>query len=133
MSTFGEQQNNIEGLPRVSVSDYERIFKVHTDNVDGKNFHYYNILQKIEFPENINTNFIAYHKVEGSMPLTTLAHQIYGNIKMWWIIFLLNKPIFRASMFTVPTGVSLKYIKPEALPVIYGQITRQTVYNGRHF
>lgn len=133
MNTFGNLQNEIDGLAKLSSSDYERIFRVHTDEADGKNFYFYNILRKLEFPQDLNSEYVDFYQVTSAMPLTILAYNVYGNIKMWWLIYLLNKAALKNNLFVVPAGVKLQYIKAAALPLIYSQITKQVVYNGRHY
>ena len=56
----GEYQDNIEVLPDVPLSRYERIFRVYTEGKDGKQFYFYNLLNKIEFPTNLDPSLLLY-------------------------------------------------------------------------
>ena len=53
---LGRYQDDVPALSSLDITDYERIFKVHTASTDGKQFYFYNILDKIEFPENIDSD-----------------------------------------------------------------------------
>jgi hypothetical protein len=114
------------------IERYERIFKLHTQSKDGKDFNFYNILNKIEFPENIDPEYIETYTVPSRLPLTTISYNIYGDITSWWIIFLMNKDKLPELFFSTP-GIKLQYIEQSFLTLIYNQITRDTIYNGRHF
>ena len=133
MNTLGEYQNNITGLSALDLSNYERIFKVFTDTNNSKDFYFYNILKKIELPINIDSEFIDFYKVESPLPLTILSHKIYNDIKLWWLIFLLNKEAIGDNIFVIPGGTQIKYLKKYTLAFVYNQITNSTVYNGKHY
>ena len=67
---LGEYQNNVLSLSAVDFTRYENIFKVYTEPTNGKEFYFYNILNKIEFPQNLNSDFFELHTVTGRLPLT---------------------------------------------------------------
>ena len=46
---LGKYQNEVPSLSSVDFGRYENIFKVYTEPTDGKQFYFYNILNKIEF------------------------------------------------------------------------------------
>lgn len=133
MNTLGEYQNNITGLSALELSNYERIFKVFTDSNSNKDFYFYNIIKKIELPTNIDSQFIDYYKVESPMPFTLLSYKIYDDIKLWWLLLILNKDEIGDNFFVVPGGTQIKYLRDFALASVYNQITNNTVYNGKHY
>ena len=60
MSTIinGTKQNQVEDLNNLSSELYENIFNVNlVDNKDS-NFYFYNLLNKVSFPDNISDDFI---------------------------------------------------------------------------
>jgi hypothetical protein len=132
MEPQGQYQNQIPALSSLDVKRYERIFKVFKDSVDDKEFYHYNILKKLEFPE-LDESVIGYHKVQARTALSIISYDIYGDIESWWIIYLLNKEHFNGVPFWVEGGVNLKYILPGVLGSLYYDITKSTIFNGRHF
>jgi hypothetical protein len=132
MIEIGDYRNNVISLSALDINEYERIFKVFKTSTNDKDFYTYNTLKKIEFPE-LNSDYIDYYNVLSRMALTTLSYNIYGNIKLWWIIYLLNKEIFTGAPFYVEGGNQLKYIKPFILGSLYFDITKSTVFGGRHY
>lgn len=129
---LGKYQDDIPALSSLDIVDYERIFKVHTANSEGKQFYFYNILNKIEFPENIDSNILGLYTAKSKEPLTTTSFTLYNDIKSWWIIYLLNKKVLKTQFF-VEGGQQLKYILPQFRSFIYSQITSTTVYDNQHF
>ena len=132
MDPLGEYQNDIPSLSSLDLESYERIFKVFKETLENKEFYYYNILKKIEFPV-LDSDVVEYHVVNTKTPLTTVSYDIYGDIKSWWIIYLLNKEAFDGPPFWVEGGTQLKYIRDELRTLIYNDITQNTVFGGRHF
>ena len=129
---LGKYQDDIPALSSLDIVDYERIFKVHTANNDGKQFYFYNILNKIEFPKNIDSNILGLYTAKSKEPLTTTSYTLYEDIKSWWLIYLLNKSVLKTQFF-VEGGQQLKYILPEFRSFIYSQITATTVFDNQHF
>jgi len=134
MSTsLGNYQNSIPSLSALDLVNYERIFKVYETSKDDKSFYFYNILKKIEIPAIIDDSVIEYYTVRANMPLTTISYKIYGDIRLWWIIYLVNRKALGEGAFVVKGGTQLSYIKPDVLPIVFQQITNIIVYNGRHY
>tara|TARA_R100001163_G_C5047028_1_gene184237 strand:- start:550 stop:957 length:408 start_codon:yes stop_codon:yes gene_type:complete len=129
---LGEYQNNVLSLSAVDFTRYENIFKVYTEPTNGKEFYFYNILNKIEFPQNLNSDFFELHTVTGRLPLTTVSHHLYDTIHNWWILYLTNLNVLRNKFF-VEGGTQLKFIKPEYLGFVFNQMTRSTVFGNRHY
>jgi hypothetical protein len=133
MSTLGSYQNDIVNLPKLDLELYERIFKVYNTTGNDKTFQFYNILKKIEMPTNIDSNIVDFYTVQSSIPATTISYRIYQDIRLWWLIYLLNKDVIGSNIFVIPPGTQLKYIKPQFLEIVFNQITNLIVFNGRHF
>ena len=112
--------------------EVENLFKVYTEPTDGKQFYFYNILNKIEFPKNLDSDFFDLHTVKGRLPLTTVSHHIYDTMHNWWILYLINLDVLR-NKFYVDGGTQLKFIKPPYLGVIFREMTNSTVFGNRHF
>lgn len=132
MDQTGQYRNDINDLDELSIRDYERIFKVFTKNENDKEYYFYNILKKIEFPL-LDEKYLGYYDVKSDMPLTKISYDIYEDIKSWWIVYLMNKDLFDKIPFVVEGGTTLKYILREYRSEIYLDITRATVFSGRHY
>jgi nucleoid-associated protein YgaU len=130
--TTGKYQDEVPALPKLPLNRYERIFKVYTEGKDGKQFYFYNILNRMEFPTNIDSGLIDTHIVTARQALTITSYDIYGDIFSWWIIYLLNKDVIGNSFFA-KGGQQLKYILPSKRGLIYQQMTDATIFNNKHF
>ncbi len=133
MKKLGELQNEITDLPKLSQSDYERIFHVYAQESNGKQFYYYNILNKISIPDIVNPQLIQLHQVEADLPFTTVAYDVYGSIKSWWLIYILNKEVFAQNPFVIPGGTQLRIFTQDALSLVFGAITQTMAFNDRHY
>jgi hypothetical protein len=133
MKILGEYQNNIDDLSSLDLEHYERIFKVYTANNNNKDFYFYSILKRITLPENIDGTILSTYKTRGPKPLTIISHDIYRDIRLWWLIFLLNKKEIGKDIFVVPGSLELKYVKREFLSIVFAEITKLTIFNGRHY
>lgn len=129
---LGKYQNQVTALSGSNFERYENIFKVYTQPTNGKQFYFFNILNKIELPTNMNSEFFDLFIVPGRMPLTTVSHELYENIHNWWVIYLANREILK-HQFYIEGGTQIKYIKPEYLGFIYTEMTNATVFGNRHF
>lgn len=132
MIDTGKYQNDIDTLPTLTLRQYERIFKIFEESVNNKDFFTFNILKKIEFPE-IDSSFIEHYTPSHKMALTILSYNIYEDLNSWWIIYLLNKDVFAGAPFYVDGGVQVKYITDSLRASIYNDITKATVFGGRHY
>tara|TARA_R110001592_G_scaffold250497_1_gene513101 strand:- start:2774 stop:3154 length:381 start_codon:yes stop_codon:yes gene_type:complete len=121
MSTIinGTRQSQVEDLNTLSSELYENIFNVNlVDNRDS-NFYFYNLLNKVSFPDNISDEFIDEITLISDKPWTTLSYELYGTIQLWWSIYLLNKPDY---IFKAQANRPYKYIKSGALPRVLEQL-----------
>ena len=53
--TTGKYQDDIEALEKLPLTRYERIFRIFTQGKDGKQFYFYNILNKLEFTKKVSS------------------------------------------------------------------------------
>lgn len=129
---LGKYRTEVTNLSGAEFDRYENIFKLYTQPTNGKEFYFYNILNKIEFPENMNSQFFDLHIVKGRIPLTTVSYDLYETMHNWWILYLINKQVLK-NQFYVKGGTQLKFIKPEYLPAIFTEMTNSTIFGNRHF
>ena len=106
-----KKQNDISDLPMLETERYENLFSVYQAEKDNKKFYYYNITNKISLPENINSEALDYITFDTQLPWTIVAYKLYGNIYLWYILFMLNKQT--KSKFYISPGEEIVYIKPE--------------------
>lgn len=121
MSTIiiGNKHNNIKQIDKLSTELYEVIFNVNLVENKEKSFYFYNILNKVIFPDYINKNIFDIQTLNVDLPWTTMSYNIYQTISLWWVIFLLNDPDY---IFKAKAGVTYKFIKPEYIPNILSKI-----------
>ena len=122
MSTVvnGSKQNEVEELKSLSVDMYENIFKVNLIDTKGTDIYFYNLLNKVIFPDNISDEIVDTITLQNDVPWTTLSYQLYGTINLWWTVYLLNKPDY---IFKAKAATEYKYIKPGAMKAVLQQIT----------
>ncbi len=118
----GKYNNSIPALQGITDRQYESIFKMYQEG----DYYFYNILQCVHLPDSLTSSVYMTRKVEGTMPLTTLSYEVYGDIKLWWLICLANK-IDNPTQFIAP-GTTIKLIKPASVNKVIKAI--QTYING---
>lgn len=105
----------------ISHYQYEKIFKVHTDT-DGKE--YFNMYNTLHIDDDIDPALYYEYTFTLSDLWTKMAHEIYGDTRLWWIICLTNK-IDNPLKLPKP-GTILKILKPNVVSSILSDIN-----NGR--
>lgn len=122
MSTIinGTTQNQVEALNNLNSNLYENIFNVNTIDVDGNDLYFYNLINKVIFPDDISDEYIDEVVINTDKPWTTLSYEIYGTIQLWWAIYLLNKPEY---IFKAQAGTTYKFIKPGFINAVIQQIS----------
>jgi hypothetical protein len=122
MSTVinGASQNEVDELRSLSNNMYENIFKINLIDTDNNDLYFYNILNKVIFPDDISDEIVDTITLQNDVPWTTLSYQLYGTINLWWTVYLLNKPDY---IFKAQAATEYKYIKPGALGAVLQQIT----------
>ena len=122
MSTIinGALQNQVDELNSLNSNLYENIFNINLIDGDGSDLYFYNILNKVVFPDDISDEYITEVVINVDKPWTTLSHEIYGTIQLWWVIVLLNKPDY---IFKAQAGTTYKFIKPGFINAVLQQIS----------
>lgn len=130
MSTVnnGVKQNKIGDLAigELSRNVYENIFNVNLINKESGSFstshYFYNTLNKVSVPEDINSEIIDTITLNYDTAWTTLSYKVYNTIELWWLIVLLNKPKY---IFMAKGGTEYTIIKPGAVRDILIQINSE--------
>jgi hypothetical protein len=107
--------NNLEITP----NNYENIFNVYNDEND---FYYFNLLRKVDFPEDLDPDIFDYYKAEPDDFYATIAYKFYKDIKLFWVICASNQ-IDDPTTAPEP-GTVLKIIKPIYLRDILTKINQ---------
>jgi hypothetical protein len=119
MIDFGKQQNDIPDLFPLDSTRYENIFKLYKD---PNSIYFYNILNNIIVPDNIDQQFYYIIKLNRKIPWTTISYEQYGTIDLWWFICLVNK-INNPIKFVEP-GSELKIIRKNYLATVLNIIQK---------
>lgn len=130
MSTVnnGVKQNKISDLAigELSRNVYENIFNVNLINKENGSFstshYFYNTLNKVSIPEDIDSNIIDTITLNYDTAWTTLSYKVYNTIELWWLIVLINKPKY---IFMAKGGTEYTIIKPSAVRDILIQINSE--------
>ena len=83
-----QYQHDIEVLSKLDNYALENIFPV---DQDANTYYYYNLLNKISFPDDLNKSLYTIENINFNQPLTTISFNHYGTIKLWWLILIVNK------------------------------------------
>jgi hypothetical protein len=103
----------------ITSANYENIFNVYTDE---NGFYYFDLLKKVDFPENLDPTVYDYYETVGTETYPNMAFKFYKNVTLWWIICAANhidNPVEQP-----PAGVMLKIIKPEYVKNILSKINQ---------
>ena len=111
--------NDNSSLTQLSDYSYENIFKVFQNN----GYYSYNLLKKINFPQDLDQSYIDYVEINKKLSWTNLSYLEYGTILLWWLICATNN-IQNPTQLPQP-GTILKIIKPEYVPTILNAIKAQ--------
>lgn len=122
MSTIinGSKQNEVDELVSLSNDMYENIFKVNLIDTNGTDLYFYNLLNKVVFPDDISDDVVATITLQNDMPWTTLSYQLYGTINLWWTVYLLNKPDY---IFKAQANNTYKFIRSKYITSVLNKIT----------
>lgn len=117
LTAIGQYQNSIASLPNLNAYRYEKIFKLYqTDN----NQYFYNLIQSIFLPDQLDDRAIFYYTIKQQMPWTTVSYNVYKTIELWWLILLTNNLY---NPFDIPSaGTVIKVIQPAYIPDILKEI-----------
>ena len=119
----GQLQQEILILPNLDNTRYENIFKLYTVEKDkNSSYYYYNILNKVIIPDNIDQSLLGTINLDRKLPWTTLSYKIYNTTYLWWLIVLLNKP---KNIFYADAGIQYKYILQPNIDGLMADIIQQ--------
>jgi len=121
----GSFRNDIKQLSKLDDFAFENIFKVYQE--EG-NYYFYNILKTINFDGVLSSDIYYDYTIKGEIPYTALSYEIYEDIKLWWLIVVvngINNPVEFPKRGTV-----LKIIKPAYVREVLNIINQQ-LKNGR--
>ena len=123
ITTRGLYQNKIDQLPDLESYDFENIFKMCVD--PDRSAYFYNIIKTINIPNDIDRSLFTTHVVGAQEPLTALSHRVYGTIKLWWLICVVNN--IQNPVGFLPAGSAVKVIKPRNVPYVVDLIKQNLV------
>lgn len=118
----GSYQNQINDLPTISKERYENIFKIYNIDDTSTSYRFYNILNKVTIPDDIDENLLGTINLNVKVPWTILSYKLYNTQFLWWLIFLLNKP---KNIFYADSGIEYKYVLPENIISVLDTIENQ--------
>jgi LysM repeat protein len=104
-------QNEISELPKLAEERYENIFNVYQDENDR---YYYNLLETINFPQNLPDAFFTTYTVLPGDTFPYISYKLYKTIHVWWVITLANNitnPILPLEIGTILKIPSLNVIR----------------------
>jgi hypothetical protein len=113
-------QNDISELKQLTYENIENIFTVYQDE---NNQYYYNLLNTIQFPDNLPESFFITYTIKYGDTWPLISYKMYGDIKLWWIITLANN-IINPTTNLVPS-TQLKIPKITLVKEILTQILTQ--------
>lgn len=103
---------------------YENIFNAYKlENDNGNQYVFYNILNKVSLPDNIDDSVFKKFSIPGNMPLTTISYRIYKTIHLWWLIMLCNN--IRNPIRLLAPGTVIRTIKPQYLSTVLANIQKK--------
>ena len=122
-------QNDIPELPTISQQRYENIFHVFetekqsTDKKYKNKYYFYNILNKVSIPSDVDPNIFQYYKIDKPYPWTTISYRIYTTQFLWWLIAISNN--IRNPVIIPKTGDVIRVIKPDYVSLVLNSIKGQ--------
>jgi len=121
LSAVGPFRKDIKILGDNPEVSYENIFRVYSiEDGSNANLVYFNLLNSIYLPENLQPGTYYTITVTRIMPWTAISYNEYRTIDLWWLIALANN-IINPVNYPVP-GTQLKIIRPEYVPTILNEI-----------
>ena len=108
-----------EKADEITSENYENIFNIFTDE---NGFYYYNLLKKVDFPVDLNSEVYDYYQTQPIDTYPYLAYRFYKNVKLWWVICAANQidnPIKQPEV-----GTLLKIIRPYYIKNILGRVNQ---------
>jgi hypothetical protein len=103
----------------ITSENYENIFNIYTDENE---FYYYNLLKKVDFPEDLDSEVYDYYETKSIDTYPNIAFNFYKSVKLWWIICAANQIDDPTKQPTA--GTLLKIIKPYYIKNILTKTTQ---------
>ena len=83
-----QNELNDDSIRLLGAYNFENVFNVYTDSDDR---YYYNLLKNVHFPDDLSPSvFSTVNPLPGEL-LPQLAHRVYNNVTLWWVIAKVNK------------------------------------------
>jgi hypothetical protein len=120
ITNLQKKRNNIENLSPISDTRYENILNM---NLYNKKYPFYNLIKKVNFPDDITTDAYFERYTSANIPWTALAHEVYGDQNLWWIICGVNN--VQNPTINPVIGKVYKFIKPTYINTILAEIKQQ--------
>jgi hypothetical protein len=112
-------QNEINELPKLDTGSFENIFNVYQDS-NGSYF--YNLLQTIQFPENLPSSLFKDYYVGYGDTWPFISYKTLGDPNIWWIILLANS--IQNPLAPLINGTRIKIPNPPVIREILTQIRK---------
>lgn len=119
MIDLGEKQNSINILPTLSNTQYPNIFNLY-QTANGAQY-FYNILQSIQFPDNLDNNLFTSLIISRETSWTVISYNAYGTIDLWWLIVLTNNI---QNPLIMPVNTTLKILQPQYVSTVLNQLNQ---------
>jgi len=116
-----KKRNNIDTLLPLSDTRYENIFSMNLCDT----YLFYNIIKKINFPDDLETEVYYEQYTTASIPWTTLSHEVYGDQNLWWLICGVNN--IQNPTVNPEVGKAYKLIRPSYVNTILAEIKQQLI------
>ena len=113
------QNSAIPAIIAGGKNSYDKIFNVFEQD----DYYAYNIIKTVHFPADLDPLMTDYYRINGNMAWSHISFKIYGTIKLWWLICIVNK-IMNPVIIPTP-GLIVKIIKPAYLGTVMSQINSQ--------
>jgi hypothetical protein len=113
-------QNEVAELRNLFDNSYEGIFRMYKDQDE---FYAYNISRTVQFPAELHDDVYYYLTVSGKITWVELSFEVYGDIKLWWLICLVNKIMNPVKL--PESGSVIKILRPDYVPDIIDAIKNQ--------
>lgn len=105
------KRNDIADIrEKIFFQNYENLFNVYGTS-DGDYF--YNILRKVNIPTEIGESHYENYMVKRGDTWTLLAYKFYGDVKLWWMLCVVNN-IQNPLEFPTP-GTALKVLSNDTV------------------
>jgi hypothetical protein len=110
------KQNSFTELPRLATDRFENIFNVYQN--DG--YYYYNLLQTIEFPQNLPNSLFSIYDIQYGDTWPFISYKTLQSPNLWWIILLANG--ISDPLTSIKVGTSIKIPSEKIVKEIISQI-----------